>query len=152
MGATAPIRKCFACLWLDMVLWIVKGSVRKHFILCKSHSCIVKWSRGCLIKNTIASLVQYRKIACLKWHVDWKCSRDTFFKCSLGQEVFKVSLTYHLRHILLAIKRKPTKFYGTSCIFIQRVDKKRVILVDIVITSLKSIRKGKSWCVLKNSA
>ena len=29
---------------------------------------------------------------------------------------------------------------------------KRVILVDMAITALKSIRKGKSWFVLENSA
>ena len=35
---------------------------------------------------------------------------------------------------------------------IQGESKKRVISKNMAITTLKSIRKGKSWCVLENSA
>ena len=40
-----------------------------------------------------------------------------------------------------------------SCLqYLQGESKKSVISKNMAITALKSIRKGKSWCVLENSA
>ena len=39
----------------------------------------------------------------------------------------------------------------TSALYLQGEPKKNVISKDMTITALKSIRKGKCWCVLENS-
>ena len=48
------------------------------------------------------------------------------------------------------VKGRPRKV--AQRLFIQGGPTKRVISKNLAITTLKSIRKGKSWCVLENSA
>ena len=47
---------------------------------------------------------------------------------------------------------KKSKYTYQIVKYLQGEPKKRVISKNMVITTLKSIRKGISWCVLENSA
>ena len=49
-------------------------------------------------------------------------------------------------------ERADTKNHSQLSIYIQGESKKSGISKTMAITPLKSIRKGKSWCVLENSA
>ena len=61
----------------------------------------------------------------------------------------------HSKHIFAyesVADKKVKKLVNGIIFYIQGESKKSVISKNMAITTLKSIRKGRSWCVLENSA